>query len=320
MAPKIYGDRWQIVNQIGEGGQSHVFLVKDLSEKLPGELVLKRLKNIKRIKRFEQEIRVCQSLQHPSIAPVLDYSLDTHPYFVTQKYPGPALTDLAPVECLEAFRIFIMLCETVAYAHKRKVIHRDLKPDNIVLDSERSPVILDFGLCYLKDDENRFTTTMEQVGSRFYMAPELESGRSDYIYDSVDSYALGKILYFLLTSRHMVRENYSGEDSLTSICNDIQLDYITQNILAKSVIESPRERLLPEALVSEARRIVRLITEHFYPGWEGTICRFCGDGIYKQIPKMTLRVTQPGIEHSVKFSPLVCSKCGNIQWFTEQKS
>jgi serine/threonine protein kinase len=200
------------------------------------------------------------------------------------------------------------------------VIHRDLKPDNIVLDSKASPVILDFGLCYLEDDEKRLTTTMEQVGSRFYMAPELESGRFDHLSATVDSYALGKILYFLLTGKHMIRENYSGEDSLTAICQDKQLDYVTQRILAKSVIQSPHERVLPEQLSSEARQIVRLITQHFYPGWEGTLCRFCGEGVYKRMPRSTLRVRQPGIEHSVTFAPLVCSNCGNIQWFTERKS
>jgi len=254
MAPKTYGGRWQIVKQKGEGGQAHVFLVRDLSGEFPGELVLKRLKNIKRIKRFEREIQVGQSLQHPSIAPVLDYSLGTPPYFVTQKYPGPALADLAPVEPLEGLRIFIVLCEAVAYAHDQGVVHRDLKPDNIVLDSKRSPVILDFGLCYLRDDENRLTTTMEQVGSRFYMAPELESGRSDRIYITVDSYALGKILYFLLTGKHMVRENYSGEESLTAICQNPQVGYVTQRILAKSVIDSPRERMAPEGSQSISTR------------------------------------------------------------------
>ena len=314
MATKIYGGRWEVVRQHGEGGQAFVYLVRDTIEEHGGEFVLKRLKNIDRFERFKREIEAGRSLKHPLIAPIIDYSLEKPAFFVTPKYPGPLLEEYAPVQPLEALLLFIALCEAVAYAHSKGVFHRDLKPENIILDEEQSPVILDFGLCYF-DDGTRLTTTMEQVGSRFYMAPELEAGRSDKVSAQVDSYALGKILYYLLSGKHLAREGYTGDGDLTKVLQDPQMDYVTSRILAKSVRVIPSDRLPPKKLGEEARKVLRLIQEHFYPGREGSRCRFCGEGTYDRMPITTLRVRQPGIEHDVRLSPLVCKNCGNIQWF-----
>ncbi|MFI5322988.1 MAG: protein kinase [Thermodesulfobacteriota bacterium] len=96
--------------------------------------------------------------------------------------------------------MFQQICEGVAYAHTKGVIHRDLKPDNIFLRTRKGPVVVgDFGICYLEQDGKRITLTDEAVGPRNFIAPELEDGRLELISTKCDVYSLGKILYWLLS-------------------------------------------------------------------------------------------------------------------------
>ena len=316
MSPtQLFGGRWEVVKSFDEGGQSYVYKVRDRNGEFTEELVLKRLKNLKRLDRFEREIKSCRQLSHSGIAPVLAYSLDDPPFFVTKFYEGGPITTHAPFLPIPALNLFIQLCDIISYAHTKGVIHRDLKPDNIVLNRDRSPVIIDFGLCYLQEEERRITATMEQVGSRFYIAPELEQGQLEKVTDKVDSYSLGKILYFLLTGRNIAREAYRGDNEISKVCNNEQLSYVSDRIIACSVVENPNDRKSVAELGKEARNVKRLIIEHYYPGAEGSLCRFCGEGHYGRFTKSTIRIREPGIEHSVDFDFLICDKCRNIQWF-----
>ncbi len=314
-APRCFGTRWEVKKPMIDGGQSHIYTVKDLTGEYTEELVLKRLKNIKRIDRFEREIKTLKKLNHKGIAPVLDYSLSDPPFFVTQFYSGGSLSDIAPQPTLKALDLFIAICNAVAYAHEQGVFHRDLKPDNIVLDHNGEPVIIDFGLCYFEEDDKRLTATMEQVGSRFYMAPELEAGRTDRVTDKIDSYAIGKILYYLLTNTNLVREDFRGEKDLIKLTKDEQTKYVSDRILDFTVVKDPRARKSVAELEERARNVRRLIFEHYYPGIEGSLCRFCGEGHYVINKKYTITLNEPGVHHSVHFGVFYCDKCGNIQWF-----
>jgi serine/threonine protein kinase len=337
MAKKKFGDRWETIEPSGEGGQSFVYRVKDLSGEFIEDCILKKLKNAKRLDRFEQEVRAGIELNHPQIPPILDKNLQTEPYyFVTKYYQGDTLTNVVtnngPLETLKALTVFIKICEPVAYAHENCIVHRDLKPDNIILDQDHNPIILDFGICYFIDENNRFTETMEQVGSRYYIAPELENGRTDQVTDAVDSYALGKILYFLLTGKIFARENYNDLNNLSTVCSNPQLDYITQRILDKSVVKQPSERSSVYELKEFAETVRRLIYEHFYPNKVGSRCRFCGEGTYQTIPCNFLKTScydqpsQSGNNHltvtkthaydsSIPCEAISCNLCGNIQFF-----
>ena len=326
MTAQKIGNRWEVIKQIGEGGQSHIFLVNDLEEQFPEPCVLKRLKNINRVERFKKEIEAGQRLNHPQIAPILNFSLEEKPYFVTKKYPGPTLEKLdpLPLEPFQALTIFIEICDVVSFAHSKGIVHRDLKPDNIILDKNKKPVVLDFGICYFEDEENRLTETMEQVGSRYFIPPELENGRSSDVSWAADSYSLGKILYFLLSSEIFARENYSDNQSLSKLSNNSQLDYVTQRILDKSIIEDSSKRSTVSELRKEAETIRRLIYEHFYPGKSGSKCRFCGEGIYEQTTYAGMKGYNRVQSSSIMGSPrefflecesIICNVCGNIQWF-----
>jgi len=323
-----YG-RWEIIESIDEGGQGHIFLVRDSSGEHTGDHILKRLKNIKRIGRFEQEIKAGLQLQHPRIAPIIDWSLDPkEKYFVTKYFSGKTLDNAGRQNPLDALSIFIDLCETVNYAHSNGIIHRDLKPENIVFDENKNPIVLDFGICYFEDEDKRLTTTTEAVGSKFYIAPELEDGRYDEVTTAVDSYSLGKILYFLVSGDIFAREKYHGANSLAVKMNNPQLDYITQRILAKSVIQESSQRLTASQLKEEAEKIRRLIGGGFYPGKVDSICRFCGEGIYKSLSYAGLKsyisvqdgaYTYPADQY-MTCEIIRCNECGHLQFFNQDRT
>ncbi len=316
---KRFGNRWEVIQQLTEAGQSYVYLVRDLCDQVESPAVLKRLKNPKRLARLKTEIEALRRLQHPGIAPVLDYSLNDSAYFVTKFYSGTTLEKAAPLSIFRSLDVFIQLCEVVGYAHVEGITHRDLKPENVMLTSEGRVVVLDFGLCYVEDVEGRLTETMEQVGSRFYMAPELEAGRAERVTPKADTYALGKILYYLLTAKHLAREAYTGDSDVAALLQDPQLKYVTDYIFTASILQEAEQRRTVQELIQRTRRVRRLIYEHFYPGREGSQCRFCGEGTYQPYPKTRVRVSQPGITHDVKFEAVVCPACGNIQWFVSNE-
>jgi len=319
VARKLFGERWEVVEPFGEGGQAFVYKVRDLQNPEDDLFVLKRLKNFKRVDRFEKEIQSCSLLDHPGIAPILDHSLNKPAFFVTKFYDATSLTEPTPFAPLRALDLFISLCEIVAYAHSQGVIHRDLKPDNVLITKAGKIMVLDFGLCFTLGDDDRLTETMEQIGSRFYMAPELETGRVDEITTKVDTYALGKILYFLLSGRHIPREAFTGDNELSSILKNLQAKYLTDRILSVSIVKDPNGRIEVSQLKTLATNVRRLIVEHYYPGTEGSICRFCGEGSYGRSTRAGLRVHYPGIEKNDYFNIVVCDRCGNIQWFVKDK-
>ena len=316
MPSKTQGERWQILRQYKESGQSHIFVVRDLHGGERNEFILKRLKNKNRIKRFEREIDAIQSLEHPNIAPIVDFSLDPCPYYVSNFYRGPILEEKAPLPVLEALTIFEQLVDAIAFAHERKVIHRDLKPENIVFDENDKPIIIDFGLCYfLKEGSTRLTSSSEPIGSHYYMAPELEGGQNPKITPAIDIYALGKILYFILFKKHIVRENIEEGNRLERLSYKSQLEYISERILKRTVVLNPDDRYTASDLLIETQNIKQLIIEHYYPGLAGSKCRYCGEGVYKEYPKATLPIRTPGVEQDGTFRVFVCSRCMNVQWF-----
>ncbi len=322
---RVFGDRWEIVESLGEGGQGYIFKVRDLTSDGRDLYVLKRLKNPARVDRCQKEIEACRKLQHPGIAPVLDYSLGDPAYFVTNLYDGNPLSAYEgrqDLPSLKALDLFISLCGIAMHAHDNNIVHRDIKPGNIFVTKENAVVVLDFGLCYSLDGEDRLTATMEQVGSRFYMAPELEAGRSDGVSAAVDAYALGKVLYFMLTGCNLAREDFGGSKDPSCLRGEAQLKYVTDRILARTIVEDPNQRASVAEIKEAAVRIKRLIAEHYYPGLEGSQCRFCGEGIYKleESPgglRMHRRQSvSVGTEY---FIMLVCDNCSNVQWFRAKK-
>src|SRR5262245_40118918 len=107
---KMFANRWEVVEQISEGGQSWIYEVRDLTGAWTGRAVLKRLKNHNRLRRFEREIEATKALDHPSIATILDYSLTDPAFYVSPYYEGRTLRSLAPLDTIRAIDLFILVC------------------------------------------------------------------------------------------------------------------------------------------------------------------------------------------------------------------
>jgi serine/threonine protein kinase len=328
---KVYGDRWEIVGSLGEGGQARTFLVTDTKGRGEIRYVLKRLKNINRVERFRREIEAVRNLSHQNIVRLVDFDLATEkPYLVTEYCSGGSLAKAEPPWHdlpIKALEIFQQICAGVAYAHSQGITHRDLKPDNIFLRSKDGPAVVgDFGICYLEEDGTRITLTEEAVGPAYYMAPELEDGRIADISPKSDTYSLGKLLYWLLSGgrifsreKHREREwDLRGWDSTKRRWNNIYMEHINR-LLDSMIVVNPEERLSIELVLLILQDVVRLVRKEFTPIAKDILapCLFCGQGYYRLKAHKNIEVRNFGFTTvgDPNWRIMACDACGHVQVF-----
>ena len=182
--------------------------------------MLKRILNAKRRSRFVSEVNACKRLSHPNIISVIDHSaLDSDEKSPEKMYlvmPLMAAGDLEKRAAIyqgsvdSTLLVAAALASGLAHAHGHGVIHRDVKPANILFaKDDHAPVLSDFGICLLRDDP-RVTETGEVVGPRAFIAPELEDGGKLDATPAADVYSLGKVIYFMLSGGVILpRERHS---------------------------------------------------------------------------------------------------------------
>ena len=155
--------------------------------------------------RFRTEAEAAVHLDHPHIVPVYEVSeAEGQPYFTMKLLEGGSLSERLLAGALparEAAQIMEKLARAVQHAHERGVLHRDLKPGNVLLDHAGEPFLTDFGLAKLVDAEQGLTLTHAQMGTPQYMSPEQARGRSCDVTTASDLWALGAMLYQMLTGR-----------------------------------------------------------------------------------------------------------------------
>jgi serine/threonine protein kinase len=198
--------KYQIVEQLGEGGMATVYKAYD--QALERYVAIKVIRTASMadplfLGRFEREAKALAKLDHPYILKVLDYGeQDGVPYLVMPYVGQGTLKQYtsAQLPYERAITIIIPVAEALSYAHKRHIIHRDVKPANILFGESGEPILSDFGIAKMLDagEQTQLTGTGLGIGTPAYMAPEQWNGIAD---ERTDVYALGIVLYELLTSR-----------------------------------------------------------------------------------------------------------------------
>src|SRR5436190_5747203 len=197
---------YELLGEIGRGGQGVVFRARQKS--------LHRIVALKviglgqwatkaHLKRFRLEAEAAASLDHPCIVPIYEVGeRDGQCYFSMKFIEGGQLDEVVkqtPISIRRAVELIAKVARTVNYAHEHGILHRDIKPGNILLDAKGEPQLTDFGLARLVESESTVTRTVEVMGTPSYMAPEQAAGETTKLGTATDVYGLGAVLYQLLT-------------------------------------------------------------------------------------------------------------------------
>lgn len=203
--------RYHIIEQLGEGGMAIVYKAYDMRMENDVAVKVIRTENLapsileRALKRFEREAKSLAKLTHANIVKVLDYGEhDGKPYLVMPYLPGGTLKQKLlgkPMEYVEAAQLLKPIAKALAYAHQQGVIHRDIKPANILITQSGDPMLTDFGVAKIIDDEVTMdlTGTSSTVGTPEYMAPEQITSKT--VDHRADIYSLGIVFYEMVTGR-----------------------------------------------------------------------------------------------------------------------
>jgi serine/threonine protein kinase/Tfp pilus assembly protein PilF len=200
-----FGD-YELLEEIGRGGQGIVYRARQKS--LNRTVALKVIglgpwATETHLKRFRREAEAAARLQHPGIVPIHEVGeRDGQCYFSMNFIEGGQLDEVVrrePISIRQAGELVAKVARTVQYAHEHGILHRDIKPGNILLDQKGEPHLADFGLARLVETESTVTRTLEVLGTPSYIAPEQAMGNNTKLTSAVDVYGLGAVLYQLLT-------------------------------------------------------------------------------------------------------------------------
>src|SRR5262245_11901429 len=198
---------YDLLEEVGRGGQGVVFRAcqKSLNRIVALKVIgLGQWATPAHLKRFRLAAEAAARLDHPCIVPIYEVGeRDGQCYFSMKFVEGGQLDEVVqqkPISIRQAAELIAKVARTVHHAHEHGILHRDIKPGNILLDKEGEPHLTDFGLARLVESESTVTRTLEVLGTPSYMAPEQAAGDKAKLTRTTDVYGLGAVLYQLLTS------------------------------------------------------------------------------------------------------------------------
>ena len=251
----VVANRYEVVQHIGHGGMADVFLAIDTI--LNRHVAIKILRSDQStdaisILRFEREAQAATTLAHPNIVEIYDVGeYKNHHYIVMEYVAGKTLKkvirDRAPLLNLEAVDTMKQLTSAVAEAHKRGIIHRDIKPQNVIVKSDGSLKILDFGIATAKGSA-QLTQANNVMGSVHYLAPELAKGEPAS--PQSDIYALGIVFYEMLTGDVPFKADQAVQIALQHMREPMpsvrkanpNVPQSVENIIIRATAKNPRLR------------------------------------------------------------------------------
>jgi len=270
---RTLGGRYTIEALLGQGGMSAVYKGADpnLRRTVAIKLIHPHLSSDPEfVRRFEQEAAAVAQLRHPNIIQVYDFNHDGDVYFMILEYvPGETLQarlktlDAAGqrLPLAETLRIMAGISEAVAYAHQRGMIHRDLKPGNVMLDPQGQPILMDFGVAKIVGGQHH-TATGAIVGTVAYMSPE--QARGERIDERSDIYSLGIMLYEMTAGR----PPFEGDSAMTVMLKHLNepvpdVRQIASGVpeelaalIEKALAKNPADRLPTAAEMSASLRAI----------------------------------------------------------------
>lgn len=196
---------YAVCDTLGGGGMGVVYLAREEdADRLVALKLIRAATDPAARERFRVEVRAMARLGHPNVVRVLAVELDRpDPYFTMEYVNGPGLDRRlqadGPLPVAEAVRVMEPVARAVQHAHDEGVIHRDLKPGNVIVGSDGVPKVTDFGLAKRLDSADGLTVWDAVLGTPGFMAPEQAGGRNEEVGPAADVYGLGATLYALLT-------------------------------------------------------------------------------------------------------------------------
>src|ERR1700751_3044618 len=201
-------DDYELLEEIGRGGQGVVYRArqKSLNRTVALKIIgISHARTRAHLKRFRLEAEAAAKLNHPFVVPIHEIGQRKgRCYFSMGLVEGGRLDQVAkrePMSPRQATEVIAKLARTAHYAHQHGVVHRDIKPGNILLDTKGEPHLTDFGVARLLETENDATCTIEVSGTPSYMAPEQAHATNRHVSTSTDFYGLGAVLYQLLAGQ-----------------------------------------------------------------------------------------------------------------------
>ncbi|MGO8988276.1 MAG: protein kinase domain-containing protein [bacterium] len=373
-----YKNRWEIIEELGEGGQGKVYRVLDkdrfhtkrnLQEMLKASItkfagiqdepmkqealelfstavlqiiqeqdvnnhgalkVLHKPEEARDAKRAEErikrEIQAMSEIKHPNLLTILDADPDSK-WFVSQYYPKGTLVNSLnrfAGDFAKALRAFRPLVEGVSRLHKKGIVHRDIKPQNVFIDSDDNLVLGDFGLVFFTDQgHTRISGTWENVGSRDWM-PAWAMGKIEDIKPSFDVFSLGKLFWSMLSGSPFLRLWYfdRGEFDLEKKFPDVQSMKFANPLLKKCLVEDEGNCLSDAAIlldeIDELLFIIGCNADLISPKVKRR-CKVCGIGDYTLIVDSDSIYTPRNLglnpTDSNTFKSFTCNHCGHVQLF-----